>query len=120
MDPGLHVKQAINHLNKVLAYYPYVAENGEATVALTPEDWGVVADAFFHMGTPPDVFPDAIESYRRALEINPRNFPAMDALERIHRQEGEWIDAIQVMETRAAGLDEPSQKVQVLLAIAEA
>ena len=64
MDPGLHVKQAINHLNKVLAYYPYVADGGEATVALTPEDWGVVADAFFHMDTPPEVFPDAIVSYR--------------------------------------------------------
>ena len=64
MDPGLHVKQAINHLNKVLAYYPYVADGGEATVALTPEDWGVVADALFHMDTPAEVFPDAIESYR--------------------------------------------------------
>ena len=63
---------------------------------------------------------DAIESYRRGLEINPRNFAAMDALERIHRREGEWIDAIQVMETRAAGLDDPGQKVQVLLALAEA
>ena len=63
MDPGLHVKQAVNHLNKVLAYYPYVASDGEAVVALTPEDWGVVADAFFHMGTPKEVFPDAIESY---------------------------------------------------------
>ncbi|MEM0961266.1 MAG: hypothetical protein AAGK21_01840 [Bacteroidota bacterium] len=67
MDPGLHVKQAINHLNKVLAYYPYVTEPGEppeATVALTPEDWGVVADAFFHMDTPHEVFPDAIADYR--------------------------------------------------------
>ncbi len=64
MDPGLHVKQAINHLNKVLAYYPYVAQDGEATVALTPEDWGVVADALFHMDTPAEVFPDAITDYR--------------------------------------------------------
>jgi hypothetical protein len=64
MDPGLHVKQAINHLNKVLAYYPYVAEGDEARVALTPEDWGVVADALFRMGTPPEVFPDQIEEYR--------------------------------------------------------
>lgn len=68
MDPGLHVKQAINHLNKVLAYVPYVVEDGDsgptATVALTPEDWGVVADAFFHMDTPQEVFPDAIQSYR--------------------------------------------------------
>lgn len=64
MDPGLHVKQAINHLNKVLAYYPYVTQDGEATVALTPEDWGVVADALFHMGTPAEVFPDPIADYR--------------------------------------------------------
>ena len=64
MDPGLHVKQAINHLNKILSYYPYVAADGEATVALTPEDWGVVADALFHMDTPAEVFPDAITAYR--------------------------------------------------------
>jgi len=64
MDPGLHVKQAINHLQKVLAYYPYVTDSGEATVALTPEDWGVVADAFFHLTPPAEVFPDAITDYR--------------------------------------------------------
>ena len=68
MDPGLHVKQAINHLNKIVAYAPYVVEAGpdgpEATVALTPEDWGVVADALFHMDQPREVFPDAIASYR--------------------------------------------------------
>ena len=64
MDPGLHVKQALNHLHKVLAYYPYVAEGGRATVALTPEDWHVVADALFHMDTPREVFPEAIRDYR--------------------------------------------------------
>jgi tetratricopeptide (TPR) repeat protein len=63
---------------------------------------------------------DAVESYDRALEINPRNFQAMDALERIHRAEGEWVDAIRVMERRQEGLDDPAQKIQVLLAIAEA
>ena len=63
MDPGLHVKQAINHLNKVLAYYPYVAEDGTAVVALTPEDWQVVADALFYMDTPREVFPEAIQDY---------------------------------------------------------
>ena len=66
MDPGLHVKQALNHLNKILAYYPYVEEGGEATVALTPEDWHVVADALFYMDTPPEVFPGAITDYRMA------------------------------------------------------
>ena len=64
MDPGLHVKQAINHLTKVLAYYPYVEEDGEALVALTPEDWQVVADAMFYMDTPKEFFPEAITEYK--------------------------------------------------------
>jgi hypothetical protein len=67
MDPGLHVTQAINHLRKVIRYVPFVVEDGpdgpEATVALTPEDWGVVADALFHMDTPREVFPDEIADY---------------------------------------------------------
>ena len=66
MDPGLHVKQAINHLTKILGYYPYVEEDGQATVALTPEDWQVVADALFYMDTPKSVFPDEIEAYEMA------------------------------------------------------
>ena len=66
MDPGLHVKQAVNHLNKVLQYYPFVQEGDRATVALTPEDWQVVADALFRMDTPREVLPDAIQDYRLA------------------------------------------------------
>ncbi|HLT46231.1 MAG TPA: hypothetical protein VK002_03310 [Rubricoccaceae bacterium] len=66
MDPGLHVKQALNHLEKILGYYPYVEEGGEATVALTPEDWHVVADALFYMDTPREVIPEAITDYRLA------------------------------------------------------
>ncbi len=61
---------------------------------------------------------ESIESYNRALDVNPRNFEAMDALEHIHRQEAMWEDCIQVMERRAQGLDDPEQKVAVLLGIA--
>lgn len=70
MDPGLHVKQAINHLNKIVQYVPFVVEDGDdgpvATVALTPEDWGVVADALFYMNTPREVFPDTIAAFAMA------------------------------------------------------
>lgn len=61
---------------------------------------------------------DAVDAYRRALDVNPRNFAAMDALERIHRAENEWVDAIGVMERRVLALDEPAQKIDVLLAVA--
>ncbi len=68
MDPTLHQKQAVNHLNKVLSYAPMVAEDGQATVHLTPEDWHVVADALFKMDTPREMLPDAIEEYHLTRE----------------------------------------------------
>lgn len=63
MDPNLHVKQAVNHLNRVLEYAPMVAEDGEAHVHLTTEDWHVVADALFKMDTPDEALPDVIQGY---------------------------------------------------------
>ncbi|MGE0785808.1 MAG: tetratricopeptide repeat protein [Sandaracinaceae bacterium] len=63
---------------------------------------------------------EAAQAYERALEVNPYNYAAMDSLERIHRQSGEWVDAIHVMEKRAAAMQEPEHKIAVLLAIAEA
>jgi len=67
LDPDIpenkHIKQAINHLERVLDYAPMVAEGREATVHLTPQDWKVVADALFNMDTPESALPDAIVDY---------------------------------------------------------
>ena len=68
MDPNLHQKQAINHLNKVLDYAPFVEEEGRATVHLTAEDWHVVADALFRMDTPREMLPGTIKDFRLANE----------------------------------------------------
>ncbi len=75
MDANLHQKQGINHLNKVLNYAPFVAEDGKATVHLTVEDWHVVADTLFQMNTPQEMLPEAINAYRlthdnRAIELD--------------------------------------------------
>jgi len=67
LDPDIpenkHIKQAINHLDRVLEYAPMVAEGRSATVHLTPQDWKVVADALFNMDTPESALPEAIEDY---------------------------------------------------------
>jgi hypothetical protein len=68
VDPNLHQKQGVNHLNKVLGYAPFVAEGRAATVHLTAEDWGVVADTLFAMDTPKEMLPDAIHEYGLANE----------------------------------------------------
>ncbi len=64
MDPGLHVKQAINHLERVLSYATFVAEGRKAVVHLTLEDWHVVADMLFHMETPREFVPNQISQFR--------------------------------------------------------
>ena len=75
MDANLHQKQGINHLQKVLNYAPFVAEDGKATVHLTFEDWNVVADTLFQMNTPKELLPEAINAYRltddnRAIQLD--------------------------------------------------
>ena len=80
MDPNLHQKQAINHLNKVLEYASFVAEDGQATVHLTPEDWQVVADALFKMDTPSEMIPDGIKKYRITNEYRTIQLDTDDCL----------------------------------------
>ena len=68
MDPNLHQKQGLNHVSRVLAYAPFVAEGGAATVHLTREDWQVVYDTFFAMDTPRALWPDTVEAIDLANE----------------------------------------------------
>jgi hypothetical protein len=63
MDPNLHQKQGINHLNRVLSYAELVRDGDRAQVHLTPEDWQVVADTLFQMETPREMLPEAIAEY---------------------------------------------------------
>ncbi len=74
MDPNLHQKKGIEHLNKVLRYAPMVATDGKATIHLTHEDWHVVADTLFRMNTSRKALPEAIVDYRlgpqhRSIEL---------------------------------------------------
>ena len=74
MDPNLHQQQGINHLRRVLGYAPFVAEAGpggaagRAVVHLTPEDWHVVADTLFTLGTPREMLPEEIQGFDLANE----------------------------------------------------
>ncbi len=68
MDPNLHQKQGLNHVTRVLAYAPFVADGGAATVHLTREDWHVVYDTFFAMDTPRELWPETVEAIDMASE----------------------------------------------------
>ncbi len=62
---------------------------------------------------------DAIDAYTKALDVNPGNFAAMDALERLYAANADWEAQIEIFERRAEALDDPEAKVQTLLTIAK-
>ncbi len=78
MDPNLHQKQGINHMEKVLGYAPFVAEGRLATVHLTAEDWHVVADTLYAMDTPSEMLPDAILEHGLTNENQSITFKTAD------------------------------------------
>jgi tetratricopeptide (TPR) repeat protein len=61
---------------------------------------------------------DAADAWVKLLEVDPRDFEAMDALEDIYRREERWIDVIHVKMGRAAALVEPGEKVREYLEVA--
>ncbi|HEU4412622.1 MAG TPA: tetratricopeptide repeat protein [Polyangiaceae bacterium] len=61
---------------------------------------------------------DAADAWVKLLEIDPRDFEAMDALEDIYRKEERWTDVIHVKMGRASALAEPAEKVREYLEVA--
>ncbi|MBO6939656.1 MAG: tetratricopeptide repeat protein [Deltaproteobacteria bacterium] len=61
---------------------------------------------------------DAVEAYEKALEVNHRNFLAIDAIEHIHRKDNMWEDAIGAMEKRVLAFSDDEKKIEQLLTIA--
>lgn len=61
---------------------------------------------------------DAVEAYNRALDVNPADTQVMDALEHIHRREGEWERVVDVLERRVVAAETAPEKVGHLLTVA--
>jgi len=61
---------------------------------------------------------DAVDAYNKALEQNPGNFSALDALEAIHSANEDWVACVEVKQRRANALTEPRDKIVVLLDMA--
>ncbi len=61
---------------------------------------------------------DAVDSYNKALEVNMRNFGALDALEAIHSGQDQWEECIEAKQRRVQALDDAREKIAVLLDVA--
>ncbi len=58
---------------------------------------------------------DAIDAWREVLELDPADFRALAALERLFMQEARWEEAVDILERRAEALASPNDRVDVLM-----
>ncbi len=58
---------------------------------------------------------DAIDAWREVLELDPAEFRALAALERLFMQEARWEEAVDILERRAQALANPAERVDVLM-----
>ena len=58
---------------------------------------------------------EAIEAWREVLEIDPHDFRALAALEKLFMQEARWEDAVDILERRSKALVNPTEQVDVLM-----
>jgi golgin subfamily B member 1 len=61
---------------------------------------------------------DAIDAWRKLLDVNPRDFEAMAALEGLLRAEERWTEVIDVKMQRAEAYDDGQEKVREYLEVA--
>ena len=61
---------------------------------------------------------DAAEAWTKLLEIDPRDFEAMAALEAIYLELEQWPDVVSVKMIRADALEDPAEKIRELFEVA--
>jgi tetratricopeptide (TPR) repeat protein len=61
---------------------------------------------------------DAIDAWRKLLEVDPRDFDAMAQLETLLRAEERWEEVVEVKMMRARAYDDPAEKVREYLEVA--
>ena len=62
---------------------------------------------------------EALNHYKRALGLDPENLGAMEALERIHRQQQRWRELAEVLERKASTLEDPDLVREAKLSLGE-
>ncbi len=92
-------------------------------VELTSDD-EVKATTYVRMGDLADdrfaMRQDAEDYYRRALQLQPQHVGALEALERIYREEGRFHKLLNILERKAEAVQEVDRIVSALLQVAEA
>ncbi|MBW2524919.1 MAG: tetratricopeptide repeat protein [Deltaproteobacteria bacterium] len=67
----------------------------------------------------PDQSYEAIDSWRKLLEVDPRHFDAMASLENLLRADNRWEEVVEVKMMRARAFEEAAEQVREYLEVAE-
>ncbi len=62
---------------------------------------------------------EAIDAWRRLLDVGPGDFEALDRLEGLYKADEQWIDIVDVKMQRGAALQEPEEQVREYLEVTD-
>lgn len=114
--------RALCRLLEAQKRWPELVEISERELALSPER-RQQAYILFRIGSVQETQlgqPDAAaRQYRRALELDPRCFPALHGLRELAATAGQWVTVIQYLAREVDLWDEPRERASVLARIAE-
>ena len=58
---------------------------------------------------------EAVDAWRKVLVLDPTDFRSLNALEQLFIREARWEECIEVLESRAAALEDPTSRIDTLL-----
>ncbi|MEO0324181.1 MAG: tetratricopeptide repeat protein, partial [Myxococcota bacterium] len=124
LDPGnVPAMVSMADLYEATQQWDALAQTLGQVVTMT-SDAEIQASTYVRMGdlarTRLNVPEQAGGYYQKALDVDAVNVPALEALERIHRQDGQWDSLIDVLRRKADAVDDPQVVVATRLALAEA
>lgn len=118
VDAVRHMAQ----LYRTLGDSPALAQTLGEIITLS-KDPAILAATYAEMGelarTDLGIPEDAHVYFRNALDHDPKNLRALIALEGIHRDEGAWGEYLQILEMKAAAIEDEVQLRKTKLQIAE-
>ena len=124
LDPGnAKAWWQLGDLYETTQQWDKLAQALAKLVELTSDD-DVKADTYVRMGDLADdrfaMRQEAEDYYRRALHLRPEHVGALEALERIYREEGRSNKLLNILERKAEAVEDVESVVSALLQVAEA
>lgn len=124
LDPrDLEILRSLEHLYETLQSWEELSNTLRRIIEVGQEQGGISEDDMIALyaklgGLEGDILgrvDEAVDGWRRVMALDPSDFRALDALEKLFTREARWEECIDILEKRALVLDDDGARIDTLL-----